>query len=421
MRFLLLLAALLAIHSLEVYGQGKKQVSWKTVDGEIQNGFVTILPRVLKHQDELLLYQFVDDDQGRLRTQENLVIDNDIEWLYNQGDTVLVRHVHNDRSVLMQLLYQGTIQLYRVVQPFPNDQYYLVRDGKWYRIENANPKAAAYGVLRQNCGSLKFPRKVRSDWDASELVRQLNSCLAAKKHYPLRRVEYSRNRIGISYDLTAAEHIDQAINGSLGLKRYCGSCNRLIIDRIQPYYQRYFALQYERQAFRYRPSWSYQLGFSFLSVNQQLSSTLSRYQGQVPVVEDVSIHALYFRPGVSYNTSFQRRFRFFIGIGGIIGVPLYARRSIQLTDRDNTVPELPISELYREILRIERGIYGHWGFQFKLSPQFDLGIRHRLDVQIHHWRYYDTPGILYSTIFPYSTILATDYQSQFQLRFMYRW
>ena len=396
--------------------QNRRVASWQTTDGIVYNGYVAPLPTVLKTQEQLFFYQ--KEEEGKVE----IPLSDDLEWLMVNNDTIVRRHEHQSRSVLMQLLYQGPIQLYRVVQTYQHDQYYLVRNGEWYALNNAQARDATYDALRQNCKRLDIPELINTDWDALALVRQLNDCLGSGQHYAVGQRDYRRHRLGIGYDLQSHERIWRWAKKQLGLTPYLhGPDSYTLVNKIQPYYQKYFSVQYEGQTSRFWPHLLHNIDLSLLSTSERFASTAVNISPGVPIEERIQLHALFLSPGFAVTTSFQSRIKGFLGAGAVFMVPIYLRRKVTLADPDQSISSFPVSTTYRRLIIEEPAVYLQLGLQMRLTPKSEIGLRYRMDYFMHFYRYYDHEDILYSEAFPRSTILASGYRNQIQVRLMYRW
>ena len=396
--------------------QNRRVASWQTTDGIVYNGYVAPLPTVLKTQEQLFFYQ--KEEEGKVE----IPLSDDLEWLMVNNDTIVRRHEHQSRSVLMQLLYQGPIQLYRVVQTYQHDLYYLVRNGEWHALNNAHAQKTRFKVMPQYCKEVRIPHRVSNDWDAIGLAEELNTCLGGTSHYAVSRRGLRPNRVGIGYDLLSTEIIGRWGGKVLGTRRYLyGPESFYPLNRSQPFYQQVLSGQYEGQTFRFFPCLTHNIDLSYVSMNERTASSTTNIKAGLPVEEHIRIYALLLSPGFAISTSFRRRVQFYFGGGGIFILPFYARRTVTLTDPNQSIPSYPVSSTYRRLLVEEPAIYLQLGLQVQITPEAEIGLRGKLGYFLHRYRYYDHQNVLYSEAFPRSTILASDYRSQIQLRLMYRW
>ena len=164
-----------------LFGQRSMPVRWKTTDGTVGTGYLKKMPFQLEEEEQLVFYH---QDRDSIIT-----LPDQLDWVIYQGDTLLTRHVHNGYPKLMRLLYQGDIRLYKVIQDWTYEQYYLVRGEQWELLSHLKARDAGYRIMRQNCHQFKPIDKIRNEYQAIEVARQINHCIGEAKHYPMPRFE----------------------------------------------------------------------------------------------------------------------------------------------------------------------------------------------------------------------------------------
>lgn len=388
-------------------GQRSLPVTWKTKDGTIGTAYLKKMPFQLKEEEQLVFYQQQDRDSI-------ITLPDQLDWVIYQGDTLLTRHVHNDYPKLMRLLYQGDIRLYKVIQDWAYEQYYLVKGDQWELLSHLKAKEAGYRILRQNCHQFKPIDKIRNEYQAIEVARQINHCIGEAKHYPMPQFKNYQHQLGVAYN----------IPGKL-YSRFDDRRNRATFKSSRYYWPIYIpavSLFYQRQIFRNRPWLKTQLNVFFLHSNHQQNSTLVSPNTNIQARESLEFTALYFYPGLNFATSPKRRVQFSIGGGTVIAAPIASRRTITLQG-PVTVPDKPVIQEFTNFVDTRLGYYLQSGIQLGINQHIHLAFNFRIESLSQNWHFYEknSDDILYSNAFPNRYFLAQPTSYRLQLQAAYSW
>lgn len=387
-------------------GQRSLSVRWKSPSGKIDSGTLKKIPRHFNDDSDLFFYQ---DNPA-----EEAVSPTRVDWVIHQGDTILQRRHHNSRYLFMQLLYQGEVRLYKVVQSWPYPQYYLVRGGQWELLAQLDAKEAGYNIMRQNCGGFKPPKRIRNDYHAVAVAQQINDCLGAESHAPVAQLENFQKQVGISYNLPAKAYSRfddrNRRNYAVNSKRYW------------PIYSPSLSLFYERQVFRYRPWLKAQMNVIFLHRDYQENNRLIYPVNTYPVLESFEFTAFQFSPGLNFATTPRKRLQLRLGLGVILTAPIASRRVVALQG-PLAIPGLPVRQEFTNIVAADLGHYAQLGAQVRITRHLHLGLNFRIESIYQHLRYegIGTDYVLYSYTFPEKAHIARNTTFRLQLQAAYSW
>lgn len=367
------------------------------------------MPFQLEEEEQLVFY---------LKERDSIItLPDQLDWVIYQGDTLLTRHVHNGYPKLMRLLYQGDIRLYKVIQDWTYEQYYLVKGEQWELLSHLKAKEAGYRILRQNCHKFHPIDKIKNEYQAIEVARQINNCIGESKHYPIPQFKNSRHQLGASYAIPGRPY------SKFDDRRT--AYNYSFLKSIRYYWPVYVpavSLFYQRQVFRNRPWLKAQVNVFLLNSNRQELSTLVYPNINIPVRESLEFTALYFYPGLNFLTSPKSRLQFSIGGGTIVTAPIVSRRTITLRG-PVTIPGKPVKQEFSNIIDTQLGYYLQSGVQMGITKNIHLAFNFRIESLSQHWRYRETIGeeIFYSNVFPYDDFLAKRTNIRLQVQTAYSW
>lgn len=384
------------------FSQRNLAVEWQTTQGSIESGLLKKIPAVLNQEDDLIFYKKDDSAQETISTAE-------IEWVVYGRDTVFLRQQHRGKYKLMQLLYQGEIRLYRVIDPMYNQQYYLVKGHHWELLPTDGVKESVYNILRQNCQYLKLPENVDNDYTAIMVAQQTNKCLGGNAALP----DYLSIRQSQTLGIAFLTHIDNIANLVRKHKRYPNRYDR------HPIFIPLVAVFYERQLQRNNPFVTGQLQLLFQYKDDQTSTQL--LDSRIPASEEFTYAGLQLYPGLNVNSGYRRKTQFFLGAGPAFVIPLYSKRTVRLTDPNQSILGRPISQTFRKIIDAETGFYVQLGSQLRLHKGLQANLLVRGEYIRQWWRYYEEDDIFYTTSFPNETVLAHTTRILVQLQLAYSW
>lgn len=397
------------------FGQLRHQVTWKTDEGTIETGKLRYFG--LKSPND---FHFVKFMEGSNKT-ERIIFQpgKTLEWAVHKQDTLIRQYAYRGNNHYVQLLYTGDVQLYKVITTQHLERYFLVYHGEWYHLQNSVPREATYQILRQNCQTIRLPKRIRNAQDAMELCRQMNECLGAKKHHSYLNQWSDRNELGLSYDFFANKGIN---NGPYSRHNRHGIfVARYGLETHIPHAQRKLSLIYNRHLLRFYPNILGQLHSSIVGFNIKSRSDLQPNSHQrYPADEHLAMTVWYLDPGIEIRSGYQRRFQLLIGGGAAFGIPIYTKRSIEQLGRVETLQGKPIFQEARNLVKTKPGYHYHFGFNLNFG-EMDIATRLRYHHLAQDFRHRDHHNFLYSNLFPQKPRLAEQDHVQLQIRLNYRW
>ncbi|MEL6657258.1 MAG: hypothetical protein AAFP77_20990 [Bacteroidota bacterium] len=414
MRILTLLAAIFLINTLSLFGQERLEVQWQTIDGKLDTGHLNIYQ--IRSAKDFRIIKFLG--RGKDLEKEIFHPGEQLQWAVHGQDTIITTHFHWGKTYYCKQLYTGEVKLYQALSKQNIRLFFLVRNNIWYRIQNANPREAAYKALRQNCQKLRPPKRLRDPVDAIELCRQINECLGVDDHRAYIRLWAARHELGINMDFLANSSQNGApfnsyINGTQWAKY--GITSNLSTR------QRALSFSYNRRLFRYYPNLVAQLNGSFISFRTEGESTVRNFPSLfIPAIEKLGFSVFYLNPGILFRTGYRRQFQLEIGGGACFAIPLYTYRRIEQSDPDQTVPSAPTVQESRNLLSTRPGYYLTGGFNINLGRGIAMGSRVRSYRFEQQSPYVLGTPLLYSNLFPRGALAPYEWL-EWQIQLRYSW
>ena len=362
MRYLYLAIFLLTVGWAR--GQNYLTITWKTDRGIIDTGQMARLPARLAETDRLTLV---------LKHGHEIEVDQQIiEWVVCAGDTLLLRREIDGQSRLLRLLYQGAVQLYKVVRERGVNQYLLTDGDRWEMTGRGD--AARLGRIFQvaDCADYKYLKAIEQDQQAVELTRRINECRGARDHHAVFGLVSRRHRLGIVVNNTAkdfSEFDDRYFAVFRGPSRI-----RTVYER--PFYAPRLLVSYQREIFRYLPNLKARLDVGLMR-RRFKKETLLLDLG-TPMEEQQRIDALYCYPGIQYESNPFRTLKFSCGIGPAFAQPLKTKRRVEVL-RNLPWPGPSFQE-------INNFITTSIGYHFEVGAQLQLYRRVWLELAFRHER-----------------------------------
>lgn len=373
-------------------------------NGEKDSSLLVVYPTKIRKNDQLLFLGRPKDT--RRKSLERGLDLKKLEWLVHQKDTLVRGTWYDGRSYLGQLLYQGEVQLYRVIGKKKNS-YFIHHKGKSYSLTKENVKEVGYRILRSNCQYFRPMSILWGDLAAMEAIRQLNECLDSKEAYPIHNIQPVRFRASAGVDFGKEDKENStllSLRGYPAEQRFALHMPRasLVLD-YAPF--RKFPWLYGQLQLRSR-------NFTVHQIYYRLSS-----QG----TELFSMNNLYLYPGINLEMAQRWSVQPFFGGGASIVFPLNFKRVIEFSNPNTTAHNLPVYQEFRGGQRVSAGHFLQMGLRIRWLEQYSLSFAYRKERLVQAFNGYQK-GLLSSTVLPTANPDLAPADLRFvQVQFAYNW
>lgn len=401
-----LLLSLFACFSFAfLHAQRNLPVYWEYTNGKRDSSLLVDFPTKIKEENRLL---FRDLKNGnRLKSLESEFNLREIEWLVHQKDTLIRGLWYNGDNYSGQLLYQGEVQLYRVIGK-EKSTYFIHYNDQVYPLTKENVRDVGYRIIRSNCQYFRPSTRMWGDLVAMEIVRQLNQCLGNKEAYAIHNIQPIRFRASAGVDFGR----EDKANNTIGLRGYSAD--------------KRFALHMPRAALvlDYAPFRKFPWLYGQLQIRSRNFAVHRSYYYNSPSGQGTEIfrmNNLYLYPGMNLEMAQRWSVQPFLGGGASIVFPLNFQRIIHFSNPNTTVSGLPVYQEFRGGQRVSTGHYLQMGVRIRWFKQYSLALAYRKERLVQSFEGYGKK-ILSSAVLPTGNRDLAPAELRFvQIQFAYNW